>query len=325
MTAQGIQKRTQKKVLTATRSFGLCYMCLFLIIIFFKNASAASAWVSEGLKICAFRLIPSLFPFMVLSSMALSCKIGRLIPKCINKFFGKLFGVGSDGTCAVILGWLCGFPIGAKCASELLEDCKISNREYKKLICISSTPSPAFLIGAVGKGMLGSAKAGLYLYVMSLLASAIAGIIFARIIKTTPCIQAKKSTSDKVSVSQMFTKAVSQSALGMLNICAFVVFFCAFLGVLENLLYHIGLSNSLTAGVFGIFELTTALSRICSLPKGIALPLCAAAIGWSGLSVHFQAFSVCSNHELGVPQYMAFHILRAVICFITSLFFKSFL
>jgi hypothetical protein len=118
--------------------------------------------------------------------------------------------------------------------------------------------------------------------------------------------------------SEAFTKAVSQSALGMLNICAFVVFFSAFLGVLEQLFSRINLPDTLTSLIFCAFELTTGLSKICSQHSPLVLSLCALGVGWSGLSVHFQTLSVCSPRPLNIPLYFAFHAVRVIICLALS-------
>lgn len=315
MTAEHSRKRIIKKPLTAIRGLGLCYMCLFIVILFFKNSTAASEWVSSGLKICATRLIPSLFPFMVLSSLALGAGVGRLVPKAVQVLFFKLFGVGADGATAIFLGWLCGFPVGAKCAADLYENDTIDEGEYKKLVCISSTPSPAFLIGAVGSGMLGSAALGASLYAISLISSVAVGIFLGRTVRSSSPERTRSSRKRRISFSEIFTKAVSESAIGMLNICAFVIFFSAFLGVLGQSLSFLSLSDTAESLMFAVFELTSGLSRICSLPLPVSFPLCALAVGWSGLSVHFQTFSVCSRKPLGKSTYFLTHLLRAALCF----------
>lgn len=313
MTAEHIKASAKKKRTVSLKGLGFCYMTLFLIILFFKSSSAASEWVSAGLRICAVRLIPSLFPFMVLSSLAVSSGAGRLVPKAVQRLFWLIFGVGSDGTSAIVLGWLCGFPVGAKCAGDLYGTARIDADEYKRIVCISSTPSPAFLIGAVGKGMLNSTPMGVCLYVISIVSSVTVGIVLGRRSQKdssgSPVAQGKR-----IGFAEAFTRAVSESAVGMLNICAFVVFFSAFLGVLENALSPIGLSNTVSSIIFGFFELTSGLSRISSLTDSSVFCLCALAVGWSGLSVHFQTVSVCSGKPFSLSSYLLTHLLRSVIC-----------
>lgn len=244
--------------------------------------------------------------------------MGRLVPKTIQRLFHRLFGVGTDGATAIFLGWLCGFPVGARCAANLYEEKRIDGGEYKKLVCISSTPSPAFLIGAVGSGMLGSVSLGIALYTVSLISSIAVGIILGRTVHSTSPDNVKVGRERRISFSEIFTKAVSESAVGMLNICAFVIFFSAFLGVLGQSLAFLSLSDTAEALMFGIFELTSGLSRICALPLSVAFPLCALAVGWSGLSVHFQTLSVCSRKPLGIPVYFLVHLLRAALCFVMA-------
>ena len=308
-----------KKSLPSSRGIGLCYVCLFLVIIFFKNASAASLWVSQGLRVCALGLIPSLFPFMVLSSLLLSLGTGRLIPKAVRRTFKAVFGVGSEGTSAIILGWACGFPVGAKCACELASSGRIDDSEYKKIVMISSTPSPAFLIGAVGRGMLGSVSVGASLYVLSLVSSIAVGIFLGRAFKSHSNDDPRSQRRTVPKLSDALTRAVSQSALGMLNICAFVIFFCAFLGVLEGILRPLGISDTATSVIFTVFELTTGLARITSQASPLTLPLCAFAVGWSGLSVHLQTLSVCASHPIGVRSLLVTHAVRALFCFLLAM------
>ncbi len=292
------------------------YMSVFVLILFFKNSSAAAAWVSEGLFLCATRLIPSLFPFMVLSSLMVSSGAGAGIFKLASKPFGALFGIGEHGTAALILGWLCGFPVGAKCAYELLRDQRITQWEYKTILCTSSTPSPAFLIGTLGKGMLGNASHGILLYAVSLLTSSLIGVFMHALHREdSPVASARLAQSAECSFAVSLTHSIAEAGLGMLNVCAFVVFFSAFLGVLEGVLQGIAISDISMSVLFCFFEITTGLSRIASLPLSQPLPLCALAVGWSGLSVHFQTMSICSKAHLPFSPYILTQAIKGIMCF----------
>ncbi len=295
--------------------FLYCYMILFLVVIFFKNSSAASLWVSKGLSLCISRLVPSLFPFMVLSSLMISSGAGNGIFRIISKPFSVLFGISENGISSLMLGWLCGFPVGAKCACELFCGGRIDKYEYNLLLCICSTPSPAFLIGTVGKGMLGCTQIGIILYIISLISCIFVGI-FMKLLHGKRKLQSNAHIIRKQNYTPCisFTKAVSDAGIGMLNICAFVVFFSAFLGVIEGIISSTGVSEILTCTIFGFFELTSGLSRISSLGDTVALPLCALAVGWSGLSVHFQTISICTPAKCSFSPYMIAQFAKALIC-----------
>ncbi len=304
-------KRTKK----SRKRLCAAYMCVFLLVLFFKNSDATSAWVSRGLELCAKKLAPSLFPFLVVSSLVVTSGAGTAIFKIFEKPLSKLFGV-SKGCCApIILGWLCGFPVGAKCASELYREKSISASEYSRVLCISSIPSPAFLIGAVGGAMLGSAASGVILYALCLISCILIGIFLKTTTKASsvqrsplPCEKSGKS------LAASLTGAVTDSALSMLYICGFVVFFSAFLGALEGALSLCSISGTWSALLFSLFEITSGVSKISSL-SGATLPLCALAVGWSGLSVHFQTAAICSSNGIKLLPYVLSHLAKSLICF----------
>ena len=320
MTLRGTACAVKKRACVSPRTLAFCYMSIFITVLFFRNAQAASVWVTEGLELCVTKLIPSLFPFMVVSALLIKSGAGRTVFSMLSRPMRALFGIGADSSCALALGWLCGFPVGAKCACELYENGYISKEEYSALLCISGTPSPAFLIGSVGAGMLGSRGLGALLYAVSLASAVIVGVFLK--------IKIKKYPSPPVGVSsirsdmpffQALTRSVSESAVGMLNVCAFVVFFSAFLGALECSLAFLNLSETVYSLVFCFFELTSGLARVCAVNSSYAFPLCALAVGWSGLSVHFQTMSIGLSENVRFSPYVLSHAVRAAICVVIAL------
>ncbi len=293
-------------------------MAIFMTALFFMAADTAAIWVSDGLRLCASKLIPSLFPFMVLSSLLVSGGAGELLARLCRVPFKTLFGIGGECGCAVALGWLCGFPVGAKCAREYYEKGRVSRDEYERVLCICSTPSPAFLIGAVGRGMLGSAAEGVLLYVISLLSSAIIGIFLKRFGKSLAEPRGGKDARVRNAESfvKSLTRAVSDGAMGMLCVCAFVVFFSAFLGALKAALAFIHMSKAASALLFCVFELTSGISAVVSSGLPSFFPLLALAVGWSGLSVHFQTLAICDPSPVSFKPYFLSHVARAALCFI---------
>lgn len=317
MTKIGMGQTKKTVSISRRKSLVFCYMGIFMLILFFKNSDAAATWVIGGLRICATRLIPALFPFMVASSIIVSSGAGAYICKPFGRISQSLMGIGADGICAVTLGWLCGFPVGAKCAAELYDGGRIGDEEYNRVICVSGIPSPAFLIGAVGKGMMNSESSGVLLYAATLVSSVIIGIILHRFCKSSdenPC----KRDAEKIEKGfpQVLTGAITESSMGIISVCAFVVFFSAFLGVMDGAMSVFCISEEIRAGIFCVFELTSGISKISILNTSLMLPLAALAVGWSGLSVHFQIISVCSGRGMRQIRYFLCCVLRAVLCLI---------
>ncbi len=307
------------------RRFSFVYMSLFIILLFFKNSDVASRWVSDGLLLCAKKLIPSLFPFMVISSLVVSSGLGRVISRILKKPVRLLFGLGEECASALLIGWLCGFPLGAKCASELYGNDRITIEEYNRVLCVCSTPSPAFLISAVGSSMLGDKKYGIWLYALSLISALCVGV-FLKIKSPVACSSplCAPPQDGRSGFAKTLTRAVSDAAVGMLSVCAFVVFFSAFLGALEASLSFLALSDTAHSLMFCFFELTSGLSKICSLNSENAFPLCALAVGWSGLSVHFQTMSICgASVAPSFKGYFFSHAARALICLVLGMLVKT--
>ena len=73
--------------------------------------------VLKGIRLSVYTVIPSVFPFMVLSSMIVGYGVFDRIT-VLSRPFERLFRVNKNGLCAFLCGILCGFPLGAKCASE---------------------------------------------------------------------------------------------------------------------------------------------------------------------------------------------------------------
>lgn len=64
-------------------------------------------------------------------------------------FLCPLLGTSYYGTFAVLTGFLCGYPMGAKTTSDLLNVNKISRSEASYLLSFCNNTSPAFILSYV--------------------------------------------------------------------------------------------------------------------------------------------------------------------------------
>lgn len=292
-------------------------MSVFVFALFLRNAEIASEYIVSGLSLCARAVIPSLFPSMVVSELLIHSGISRGIGKLIRRPARALFGIGGESGCAVVLGMLCGFPIGARCALALYESGKIDRGELCLLLCISGSPSSAFLISAVGVTLFGDKAFGLTLYAITLTSATLTGIIGKFILRrkgrAAPPLTYARENAPTESASSIFTQAVSSSAFAMLKICAFIVFFSAFVGTLSHMLNAFSLSETTEALIFGFFELTGGTARAAALGGRLGKLLCAAFAGWSGVSVHFQLASLCDGKAVPMLPYVGAKLLQGAL------------
>lgn len=288
---------------------------LFCMLLFLRNPTIARDAVLRGLRISATNVIPSVFPFLVFSDLLLSC--GGL-PNGATKWMQKLFRLPASGCTAILLGWLCGFPVGARCAATELKQGPLTQKDAERIVAIASVPSPAFLIGGVGNGLFGNRTIGLFYYGAAISAAAIVGFLSARR-ATEDTLQESRSELCAPLPNEPFslrlTDAVRRSALAALNICAYIVFFSAISAAAGAVLSRFGAPAVFSAPISCLLELSGGIAEAAALsdPRAATL-LCAAAVGWTGFSVHFQTFSVCDTPSLRFGRYLLCKGLQAVLC-----------
>ncbi len=303
----------------------LSMLCLFSLLLVLKNPDLAISSATKALALCAKTVIPSLFPFMVISELIVAYNASAVLAPIFEAPCRRLFRLSRDGSAAALLGLLCGSPIGAKCASSLYRKGKISLNEYSHLLTFSNNPSSAFLISAVGARMFGSKTFGMVLYAVSLVSAVAVGMIVARLkSKKEDTSTAQTAAEDKKRDGiALFTSAVSSSALSILYVCAFVVFFATLVGAMEAVFSALSLPPAAEALIFGFFEMTSGVSASASVPV-FGKYLAAFIIGWSGLSVHFQIMSICNEDGVPLAPYFTAKLAQGLLnCLLLALILSA--
>lgn len=288
--------------------------CLFLIL---RNSDVAIEYMTAGLRLCARTVIPSLFPFLVLSELIVSGGIGGLLLKPFAGLLSRLFRLPPDGCCAMLLGMFCGFPVGARAAISAYDRGRLTRDEAERVICVSTEPSSAFLLNAVGVSLHGNRRYGSALLGITLLSALLIGLIAARIPSAG---EPRPDAPDPVvepsggSGARFFTDAIRQALNGMLTVSAYVVFFSAFCGTLTAVVDRWHLPETLRATVFCLTELSGGVSVASALtPPRLSALFTAFAVGWSGLSVHCQVLSVCDGRGLRMRRYFFAKLIHGLL------------
>ena len=313
------KKRNTKKRASAAFELVFCSISALALLLTFFYSEISLESMSKGMTLCVYTVIPSLFPFMVLSDIFVASGASDLASRIFGRVIARIFRVRRECAPAVLLGLMFGFPIGTRCALSLYDRGTIEKRELEHLLVFCNGPSSAFLIGAVGSSLFASKKFGILLCVAEIV-SALAVAILARGYFGGATEEKEFSKSAKIYKTRnkkgavgAIVDAVSGSAQGMINICAFVIFFSAFVGVIEEFFVKWGISKVLRAVIFAFFELSGGVSKASALSGYAAYLICAAGVGWSGLSVHFQFISLCSKYEISYKPYFVAKVLRALL------------
>ena len=94
---------------------GICFLLVFLLLHPAESLSCARA----GMTLWLNTLIPTLLPFIILTGMLTHTGHIRRLLLPFESFFHIFPGVSIWGGYVFVLGMLCGYPLGAKLASDL--------------------------------------------------------------------------------------------------------------------------------------------------------------------------------------------------------------
>ena len=103
----------------------------------------------DGLLLWFNTVFPTLFPFMLVSGLMMAGGGLDVISWIFGKALGRIFAVSGSGAFAVLTGFLCGYPMGAKAAADLLLSGRITKNEGQYLLSFCNNTSPAFIINFV--------------------------------------------------------------------------------------------------------------------------------------------------------------------------------
>ena len=158
-----------------TRLTGGLLLGLALLLFAFPGESAQGA--RQGVSLCAELIIPSLFPFFVLSSLLIATGLAELCARPLGRLLSPLFGTSGAGLSALVLGLVGGYPVGARTLAQLAERKACSPKELGRLSLFCNNCGPAFFVGAAGVGVFGCREAGFLLLGANLLSAVLLGIL----------------------------------------------------------------------------------------------------------------------------------------------------
>lgn len=303
---------------------GLLFAAAGLVL----HAERAAQTGRTAIQLCLEVLIPSLFPFFIVSALIVSLGYADALSRLFGPLMRGLFRVNGRCSAAFALGIVGGYPVGARTAIALYREGACSRTEAERMLAFCNNSGPAFILGVVGSGIFGSARLGLRLYAAHVLASVLVGMLFRfyrRADAPEPLSAAPRTAPPRF--LSAFVDAVGSAASGVLRISAFVVSFA----VLTDLLFATGALSTLACWIArldvgldaahaeallrGFLEVTTGLRSLASAEANLSAQLAMAAcmLGWAGLCVHCQVLAFLEGSGLEPGPYIAGKLLQSVL------------
>ena len=288
------------------------------LLLFPQEISAA---VRSALDTCANTLLPSLFPFFILSGFLIRSGISDRLGQKLEFLMRHIFHLSGDCVCAVIAGAVGGYPTGARTAIELYKTGRCSRTEAEHLLGFCSNCGPSFLFGVVGFAVFQETKYACLLTAVHLASAVLTGIILrlpAPELKTGHRVGAARLPSPAAA----FVDSVSSALSSFLNLSAFVLCFSAIIALLDVcgcldflsscLLLPVSPENR-QALLLSALEMTAGVLSLAQGDTEARLVICAAALAWSGLSIHCQVLSLMRDTDLSPRLYFQGKVLHMLL------------
>ncbi len=316
-----LQKQSVREIF-----LGSALLCCALALVCWPREVSAS--VRDGLELCGNVIIPSLFPFFILSSLVISLGFAGYLGRLMEPVMYALFHVPGACAAALALGFIGGYPVGARTALTLYQSGGCTKDECERLLAFCNNSGPAFILGVVGAGVFADSRVGVLLCLIHALASVCVGLVFRS-------YHWKKGSGGRRSslpitaqrFSAAFTGSVQGAVTSTLSICAFVLCFtviirlCFLSGILPALarllgaaFAPLGFSEEWAQRLLtGVLELSSGVSTLTGAGTLTGRASMAAfLLGWAGVSVHCQVLSFLGESGLSTRTYIAGKLLHGV-------------
>lgn len=280
----------------------LLFLCCLLCF-----PTTALAGAKDGLLLWFHQVMPSLLPFLILSSLFLSTGLSDRIAKRLSPLLSPVFRCSPSGCYAVVIGLLSGLPIGAKTIGELTRSGRITKKEGTYLLPLCNNPSPLFLLGFISVSVLHKPELRYPLLLIVILASFIAAMLMR---PSVTDISLKSPASEQVTAPSapfsfsfvLLDSAIEQAFLVLTKIGGYLVLF----SVLAKLLSILPLPALFLSCTGALLEITTgsnALS-VLSLPETVRISLITGFVTFGGLSAAAQTKSVLTGTSFPLTHYL---------------------
>lgn len=283
---------------------------ILLIITILCNTAQISFLILESISQWLTKIIPTLFPFMMLQSCIHVLGLDHEIAKAIYPVIGKIFGISKNGCYCFLAGILFGFPMGAKVISEFYKENSLSEEEANRLLGFCNTFSPAYYIGFVYPAMLQLSPANSYLYIILLyLMPIILGLIMHMINhkKTSYIVNYKKENHFHLIPFSDFLSFIQKAGLQNLKATLMIGMNMIYSNMLRSLLLIIPIPLVYQNLIGSFYEITIGLPLIYNstlLSANHKIIVMLGLISFGGLSGLFQTFTFILDAKLSCKTYL---------------------
>lgn len=317
----------------------LIYTACFLLLTFLilTHSQESLYYALHGLNLWFTKMIPALFPFMILSGIMIRLSLTENFVTLLYPVLHPILRVRKNVCYAIIMGFLCGFPMGARVTADLLKRDMITEREAEFLLAFCNNIGPvyflSFVLPLLHRTLIWPYVFGMYglpfLYGIFLRYTAFreldggrnrnSGILPSPAARThyRKELLVCSDTRKPLSLLNEIDEAIVSATHSILMLGGYMILFNLF--------------NLIPAVVFPIGELPALLAPVLEITGGLGMmgdthPLCALLLlPFGGLSCIAQTYSMIRDTPLSIHTYVwhKLFLTLAVICYYTGWYFLS--
>ena len=292
------------------------YICLIPMIAFFILMlcfpSATFAGAVNGLLLWFQIILPTLLPFIIISNLLIHTNAVNYISGMLRPFVQKLFCVSDNACYAILVGFLCGYPMGAKVVADLIKTNRISKTEGQYLLSFCNNTSPMFIISYIVTQNFKDPSLLLGTLCILMLSPILCSFLFRRFYPEDSSLQRMlRATKNGIYFHfSILDDCIMNGFETITKVGGYIILF--------SILF--ALSTSLPVGLLlPALEITNGISYIFNmgLPLSFTFPLVLAFTSFGGFCSVAQTYSMLQGTKISIFPYI---IQKLITALVTSLF-----
>lgn len=298
------------EVMGLRKSYCSLLLSMLGMLILILDGKTALSGAREGISLCIQTVIPSLFPFFVLSTMVTGGIVGQNLR--LLSPIGKLLRIPTGSESLWLIGLLGGYPVGAKMIRSANIEGDLSDQNFRRMMAFCSNSGPAFIFG-IGSHLFTNPRLCWLIWLIHVVSAAIVAVL-------TPggdTIPMKPRGQRAV----RFADALESSIYTMALVCGWVVLFRILIAFIQFRCPET-LPESGSLLLFGFLELTNGCMQLYSVPdEALRFVLFSMFLGFGGMCVAMQTWSLCDGRHM--DMYLRGKLLQGILSGLMTVTFIS--
>ena len=311
-------------------------LSLYLIYLLLRYPALSLEYASTGLMLWFQKMIPTLLPFMILSGIMIRMNLTEKFVSFAHPFLHRLYGTSPNGSYTIVMGFLCGFPMGARIIGELYQTGRLDREESSHLLAFCNNIGPIYFLSFVVPSL--TIDKPLLPFVIMYGIPLLYGILIMRLLPSVqralykigdvqliPAIPyngtstySTRNSACALPLLAAIDDSVLSGLIGIAKLGGYMIFFnllniafVPFHNLNETFLYLYNCLLEITSG-------TDRSSHYLYTSILILLP-------FGGLSCIAQTYSMIQHTDLSIRSYILHKIIQTILTALCYLFLQMFL